>query len=60
MNNNTVIEITGCMDCPLRTITNALHYWCEHPEGQMYLSDDLSTPSNCPLYKQSLTISIKK
>lgn len=57
-------EVTGCKDCLLREILESGYSWCFHPKRQTYIYEDdmdgeLITPSDCPLLKESLTISIK-
>ena len=58
------IEVTGCGDCPLKSISES-EYWCEHPDkkgGTWIRSDEDGnsiTPSDCPLFKEPITISIK-
>lgn len=57
-------EVTGCKDCPLRSISDN-EYWCEHPkkDGGWIRSDgdyEPITPSDCPLFTEPLTISLKQ
>lgn len=55
--------VKGCDDCPLRSIMDN-EYWCEHPfkKGGTHIKDDLNgnpiTPSDCPLFKEPLTIKL--
>lgn len=64
--------VTGCKDCPLRDeITHDLYdeegeriqYYCKHPKRYLVdildLGDGVITPSDCPLYKEALTIQLK-
>jgi len=58
------IEVTGCKDCLLRELLASGRSWCNHPklEGFIYEEGDgtFTTPSNCPLFKEPLTLSIKQ
>lgn len=65
MNNNTELEATGCKDCLLAEYQESGSYYCIHPKMGRYLYEEDTTgkpitPSDCPLLKSSLTISIKQ
>lgn len=58
------IETTGCKDCLLREVIESGSSWCNHPKLKEYIYEEddgtLITPSNCPLFKEPLTLSIKQ
>lgn len=57
------IEVKGCMDCLLRDVLESGSNWCFHPKKNDYLYEDddfnIILPYNCPLLRESLTITIK-
>lgn len=68
--------VTGCKDCPYRDEVEhdvldedmdwdtEIQYYCKHPQGYLVdlvdLGDGVITPSDCPLLKESTTISLKQ
>jgi len=58
------LEVTGCMDCPFKSLERSSEYYCNHPKGEMYIDENMEgtaiTPGTCPLYKSPITISIKQ
>jgi hypothetical protein len=57
-------KVKGCTDCLLREVLESGSSWCFHPARQTYIYEDmdgeLMTPSDCPLLKESIIISIKE
>lgn len=55
--------IKGCSDCCLKSTYEDM-YWCEHPfkRGGTHIKEDDDgnpiTPSDCPLFKEGLTIKL--
>lgn len=59
------IEVTGCEDCLLRETMESGSHYCNHPKKNAYLYwddniDAVITPSDCPLFSEPLTLSIKQ
>lgn len=59
------LQVKGCADCLLREVLESGSSWCFHPTRQTYIYEDdmdgeLITPSDCPLLKEPITITIKK
>lgn len=51
-------EVSNCMECPL---ANRDYDLCMHPDRKGRVeTEDKKIPSDCPLLKEPITISIKK